>query len=116
MIITGRVKNLCVLLATLLLSHVAYGQTRAPGLVATYLDGAREVTVVVATPHFSLEGDESIHPQITPAFSVKWRGFIEILLPGRYRFSVEGNASFCRIDGKAVLDRWIDLDAGFHAL
>ena len=116
MIITGRVKNLCVLLATLLLSHVAYGQTRAPGLVAAYLDGVREVIAVVATPHFSLERDESIHPQITPAFSVKWRGFIEILLPGRYRFSVAGNAPSFRIDGKAVLDRWIDLNADLHAI
>ncbi|MCH8218418.1 MAG: c-type cytochrome, partial [Planctomycetes bacterium] len=86
------------------------------GLVAAYSDGVREVTVIVDTPHFALIDGESIHPQIATSFSVQWRGFIEILLSGRYRFSVEGNASSCRINGKAVLERWIDLDAGLHAL
>ncbi len=116
MLTTSQAKNFGVLVASLLLSHLAYGQTRAPGLVATYSDGRREVTAVVATPNFSLGRDETIHPQIAPAFSARWHGVIDILLPGRYRVSVRGGALSCRIKEREALDQWIDIEAGSHVV
>lgn len=86
----------------------------APGLIATYSDGARKMVAVTATPHFTLGEKESIHPAIKPAFEASWTGKLKILEPGRFRF--KPGAATLLLDGKAVGSDQVSLTPGQHSL
>ncbi len=85
-----------------------------PGLVATYSDGARELSVVEATPHFSLKANESVHPAIKPAFRAIYVGRLDVKDPGKYKL-VPGAATVT-LDGKALDGNPRELAVGLHAL
>ena len=97
-------------------SAISSTQEMSPGLIGTINDGAYEVVLVSPTPNLYLAEDESIHPQIAPDFTVTWSGFIDILLPGRYRFSNEGDSITCEVGGEIALGEGIALEAGRHPM
>lgn len=102
--------------AVLLMVGLA-GAARAaplPGLVAEYRDGERQVTVVVPTPSFTLRAEESVHPDVRPAFSARYTGALNVVVPGKYRF--EAAPATLAIAGKVVGDAPVELKAGLVPL
>ena len=90
-------------------------QDLRPGLRMHLEDGTRNSVTYVPTPHFYLRADESLHPEIAPAFRAEWHGFLTVLEPGRYHFSCDG--ATLRIDGKiASTSEGIELASGRHPL
>lgn len=84
-----------------------------PGLIATYKDDVQSVSEVVALPELGLAAEESSHPTIKPAFTVRFEGFLDVMLPGTYQFDTK--KATLTINGKPVAGEH-KLDAGKHAL
>ena len=59
------------LIVLLMLEELAFSQTRLPGLLAKLGDGAHTLELTVPTPNFYLDADESLHPQLLPAFTAE---------------------------------------------
>jgi mono/diheme cytochrome c family protein len=89
-------------------------QASKPGLVATYSDGQNQVVLVVPTPDFSLDPNESIHPQIDREFTAQWTGVLRIDRAGRYRLSGQQGADI-RINNAPATD-WVQLATGEHPI
>ncbi len=58
----------------------------APGLVATYSDGAVTLREVVPSPNFYLDEGETLHPALGESFGAAFRGSLSVLQNGRYEF------------------------------
>ncbi|HEY7114995.1 MAG TPA: c-type cytochrome [Tepidisphaeraceae bacterium] len=84
-----------------------------PGLIATFTDDHATIHTVVPSPAFSLRDNESVHPQVKPAFTARYKGSIKILQRGTYTFTNDGGE--IRIDGKAVTAP-VELEAGEHPI
>ena len=69
---------------TLLALASAAPALAAPGLVATYSDGAVTLRAVVPTPNFYLDPGETLHPALQESFGAVFRGRLSILQNGRY--------------------------------
>src|SRR3954454_11047715 len=82
--------------AVLLRPVMAAGE---PGLLATFADGKQTVKIVVNAPAFALADNESVHPQVAPAFTATYEGSIKVLRRATYNFSCDGKIS---LDGKDV--------------
>jgi mono/diheme cytochrome c family protein len=87
---------------------------RSPGLLAEHSDGERKVALVVPTPGFYLEPDESVHPALSPSFRSRWRGLLSIVEGGLYTFRSAG--ARMELDGVELLDQPIELAAGSYPL
>jgi mono/diheme cytochrome c family protein len=80
-------------------------QPTSPGFVCKATDGERTVTFVMPTGDFTLQPDQSIHPQLKPSFKAEWDGFLTIDRPGMYALVL--------FDGKKETGRQkLKLDAG----
>jgi hypothetical protein len=66
-----------------------------PGLIATTTDGQRQMVFVMPTPNFTLGANQSIHPQLDPAFKVTWGGSLNVPVGGLYTI---------RADAQVILD------------
>jgi cytochrome c2 len=103
--------------ALFLCGATATGQEYAPGLVGWVIDSTAHMVIDVApTPNLVLAPGESIHPQISPSFTVFWSGFIEIRFPGRYRFSFDGDSVQFKVNNSDVAGKWVELEAGRHSI
>jgi cytochrome c553 len=85
----------------------------APGLVATYSDGAVTLREVVPAPHFYLDEDETLHPALQEDFGAVFRGRLSILQNGRYELFA-GPAEL-EIDGRPAAGPLV-LDSGDHPI
>ncbi len=81
-----------------------------PGLITTYAESAdgrsgRRVSRVEPTVALFLNAGETAHPSLRANGQVTWRGHINIVRAGKYRFSadVRGGSFEVQLDGKAVL-------------
>ena len=83
------------------------------GLVAIASDGQRQAVFVMPTPNFTLGDNQSIHPQLTPAFKVTWSGSLNVLVGGRYTIRADAQVF---LDGQEVQGRRVRLEAGERAL
>src|SRR5260221_462617 len=102
------------ILLLLFSAHVALSQSGdAPGLLATYSDGATRVRMVVPAPQFYLAPGESAHPALAPSFEAEWTGLLSIARAGEYTFDA-GQAALS-IDGRVVGGQPLALTAGRHA-
>lgn len=105
------------------------------GLVATYRDAAKPTPTEVARLEpqiaLALAADEAPHPRLrTDGGGVAWRGYVNILRRGSYRFGVRLRGRFrLKIAGKEVLiaevkdekpvlleSAFVTLEAGVHPL
>jgi mono/diheme cytochrome c family protein len=84
-----------------------------PGLAATATDGPRTTKFVLPTANFTLLPDESIHPQLKPAFSVEWNGVLKLARGGRYTLFADAKVF---VDGKETQGQPTQLEAGERAL
>src|SRR5437773_11582148 len=100
----------CVLVGLVLASSAALGE---PGMSARFGDGKHIVTTTVLTPAFTLKEDESVHPQVAPAFTANYEGSLKVLRRASYTFTAAG--AKLSIDGKEVAGP-VQLDAGEHPL
>lgn len=96
------------------LNEADTGPPQAYGLVATLEDGERKVVTWASAPHFTLEAHESLHPNIKPAFTANWQGELVIEEAGHYQFFAA--PATLRIDGQAVGESGVMLEAGAHTL
>lgn len=103
------------MLATFLLSAAALAQADAPGLVAEATDGERRVLFVTPTANLTLHPRQSLHPQLSPAFSCVWTGVLKVVRRGRYRLSAEPAAAVL-LDGREARGRDLELDPGDHPI
>lgn len=85
----------------------------APGLVATYSDGAVTLREVVPSPNFYLDPGETLHPALQEDFGAVFRGRLSIPQNGRYEFFA-GQAEL-EIDNRPVAGPRF-LTAGDHEL
>jgi mono/diheme cytochrome c family protein len=88
-------------------------QDRQPGLVAEFKDGRRHVVSIVPTPNFTLAADQSIHPQVRPAFSAVFTGTLRILRAGT--FTLSGQAKIF-LDDREIQGKLVPLAAGERKL
>jgi mono/diheme cytochrome c family protein len=102
-------------LLLLLAAGVAFGQAARlqPGLVGRASDGARTVTFLTPTANFTLAAEQSVHPQLRPAFKAEWNGVLTILRAGRYTIFASAKVF---LDGREVQNQTVPLEAGEHAL
>jgi cbb3-type cytochrome oxidase cytochrome c subunit len=88
--------------------HDEHGEmVRLPGLIATYHPPGGDQAVFTrydATPAFLLSADEAPDPRLpSHGWTVQWRGVLEILRPGTYRFAARRTGAFeLRIDDRPV--------------
>lgn len=83
----------CFIIASLLVFTGAASAAQPkllPCLVATYSDDQHTITTIAPTVGFTLKENESLHPQLAPAFKARWDGFIHITDPGTYSFQATG--------------------------
>lgn len=80
-----------------------------PGLIASFRDGARPAPVEILRLEpiiaLNLRAGESPHPRLAPdAGAYEWKGYLNVLRPGNYRFSAQlrGNLTL-EIAGQKVL-------------
>ena len=97
----------------LLLASVAWAGRAAPGLVATYSDGAVTIREVVPSPSFYLDQGETLHPALQESFGALFRGRLSILQNGRYELFA-GSAEL-EIDGRPAAGP-LTLATGDHEL
>src|ERR1043166_4577726 len=107
--VLSRLCCLAVALLTSLGGALAQLGTNQPGLVARATDGERTAVFITPTANFTLAADESIHPQLKPAFQVEWNGFLSVLRAGEYTF--QANARVL-IDGQEVQGKTVQLQSG----
>ena len=89
----------------------------APGLLASYTDGAHHIMTVAATPHFVLKAEESIHPQVLPGFTAQWTGSLKIVKRAKYTFTADGGSGAkILIDGADAGGKAVELELGDHAI
>jgi len=103
-------------LATALLAILLTSQhltASEPGLLARYSDGKHEVHLAVPTPNYALGVDQSIHPQIAPAFTAEWSGLLKIERGGDYTILADATVL---VDGKPVQGKTVKLTPGEHPL
>jgi cbb3-type cytochrome oxidase cytochrome c subunit len=87
----------------------------APGLLANAKDSRRTVTFTVPAPHVTLAPGDSVHPQLGPEFEVEWRGEINLVRAGEYRFFLASPATV-QVAGRDAAAQPLALDAGAHPL
>ena len=80
-----------------------------PGLLVRASDDSRTVWFDSPTVSFSLQREQSIHPQLRPAFNAEWSGRIKILEAGRYTFRADARVL---LNGTEAQNRPVDLRAG----
>ena len=83
------------------------------GLIATFKDRVSSVTMIAPSPNFSLDENESIHPQIQLDFKAEWVGFLNVDRAADYR--IHGDAEVV-IDGQPVADDPVRLSADRHPI
>src|SRR3978361_665653 len=71
-----------------------------PGLAARYSDGKQTIQTAVNSPAFTLADNESVHPQVGPAFNATYDGSLKILRRAKYTFTADG--ATLMLDGKPV--------------
>ena len=73
---------------------------RLPGLIATYRLVGHEQPAFVrmdAAPAFLLAADEAPDPRLpSQGWTAEWRGVLEVLRPGKYRFAARRNGALSR--------------------
>jgi mono/diheme cytochrome c family protein len=76
-----------------------------PGLVTMYRDKAVEMSRLEPTIALSLGADEAPDPRLrSEAGTIQWRGYVNILRPGTYRFSALLRGKFTvEVAGKVML-------------
>lgn len=83
-----------------------------PGLVATFADAPEHpgVTRLEPTVAFAVGKDESPHPRLASGRLVTWKGYVNVVRPGRYTFTanVLGGAASVTVAGKRVLTATAD--------
>jgi len=84
-----------------------------PGLLVVARDDSRSVTFLAPTPNFTLTPQQSIHPQLKPAFIAEWTGYIKIPRAGRYTFFADAHVF---INGREVEGQPVQLAAGENTL
>ncbi len=89
------------------------GGTGGSGLLPVASDGATSLVLAAGVPAFRLGEDESLHPSLKPAFSVRWEGHLKILQAGTYTLSGEGRIV---IGGAEVQGRALPLLPGEHPI
>lgn len=104
---------LAAVLATVLAAVDSPAAAPLPGWIGRAGDGTRQVAFVAPTPNFTLAADESVHPQLGPAFRVEWSGLITLVRGGRYTLLAPGKVF---IDGAEITGRPADLSAGQRAV
>ncbi|MBM3890920.1 MAG: c-type cytochrome, partial [Verrucomicrobia bacterium] len=83
------------------------------GLIATATDGQRQMVFVTPTPNFTLGENQSIHPQLAPAFKVTWVGSLNVPVGGQYTIRADAQVF---LDGQEAQGRRVRLEAGERAL
>jgi hypothetical protein len=96
-----------LLLPALLVS--AHAAEMKPGLIVKATDGELTVHFVAVHPNVKLDGNESIHPQLKPAFRAELNGYVLLENAGDYKFP---EAPSVRIDGKECAGQTVNLPAG----
>jgi cbb3-type cytochrome oxidase cytochrome c subunit len=96
-----------------------------PGLVATYSDGKQSVTRLEPTVSLTVYRKESPHPRLNGSSQVNWKGYINVVRPGKYQFGagLAGGELDLMVDSKLVLNRspsttsgsGVVLEGGVHA-
>jgi cytochrome c2 len=94
---------------------LAASAAAAPGLVARGKDANRSVTFLTPTPHVTLAPGESVHPQLGAEFEVEWRGELNLVRAGDYRFFLAPPATV-QIAGKDATAQPLTLTAGTHPI
>lgn len=84
-----------------------------PGLMARASDGELTVYFIAATANIAVEGKESIHPQLKPAFKAQFTGYLHIDKAGPY--TIYGPTNLM-LDGKFCVGQKVTLPAGDRAL
>ncbi|HEX4121911.1 MAG TPA: cytochrome c [Verrucomicrobiae bacterium] len=93
-------------------TSVLWAQTNTgpvmPGLLCTATDGKRSVTFVLSTADFTLQPDQSIHPQLGPQFKADFDGSLTIDRPGVYELILTENGEIAgrqqvRVDETGVM-------------
>ena len=79
------------------------------GLLCSATDGRRSIVFAVPAPGFTLKPDESLHPQLGPAFRAEWSGFLRVPRAGRY--TLRGEARI-RIGDIELTNAPVHLNAG----
>ena len=105
-------------LIALLLASVAFDATAQqpaaqlkPGLIAVARDENRSVTFIAPSPNFALTPQQSLHPQLAPAFKAEWRGLLRVLRAGTYTLTAEAPVFVGEHDAHG---QPIELTAGVH--
>ena len=84
-----------------------------PGLLVKASDGELTVHFIALRPNVKLEDNESIHPQLKPAFSVEFNG--TLLLENAIEHTFPANPSVL-IDGKECTGQTVNLPAGQRSI
>lgn len=102
-----------LLTAFALLPSLGAAQQWRPGLVARYRDAQGDISLLTPTVDIRLSAEQSVHPQVAPAFEAEWSGLLRIDRAGKYRLM-----SSARIEllGEPAGDEMVQLATGEHPL
>ena len=89
------------------------GNAFQPGLIATFRDASLTISQVAPTPNFTLNAEQSLHPQLLPEFKATWTGFLKVI--ERANYTIRGSARIL-VNGKDAGGTAIDLGLGEHSL
>ena len=106
-------RSRCLVLAAacVLTSLPAAADDLRPGLLATYSDGNHTVRLIVPTPNFYLEPQESVHPALGSDFQAEWSGTLSVLQTGIYTFECDAQVY---IYANEVTGKLVQLESGRH--
>jgi mono/diheme cytochrome c family protein len=102
-----------VISAAVLLAGISLGAATEPqsvsGLLCSAADDSRGITFLLPSPHFVLNPQQSIHPQLQPEFTAEWTGFLRVLRPGRHTIFADAQVW---LNGEEVQNTPLELAAG----